>query len=223
MAILPYKTTKKRVPAKHDPTAAKSREQRVEQPIPSLSPSSPQEEKFWGTRGEPSRTLRFSENLLDEEVNLGDISTASFGSPLANPLPSLKVLGNIDLPDDPTITQFPKNITDDQEGTQPIYSQDPKLSSPDMSGPIVLDVSPTQSHRPNPVLSKSESKEDAELSTIEILTSKKKKIKVNIEVERIVVSESKVFRNRCTHQFLTQSPRYGLLLVTFLSLLIEQE
>jgi hypothetical protein len=203
LAILPYKkdnTTKRRIPAKRDPTT-----EPAEPPKPPLSPSSPQEEKFWVTR-EPSRTLRFSENLLDEEVNLGDISTASFGSPLATPLPSLRVLGNVDLPNDPTITQFPNfnnnSIKDDREETQHIGSQDPKLSSPDRSGPIVPDMSPTQAHRPNSVLSKSESKEDADL-TIEIPTSKKKKIKVNIEVERIIVSEFKIFRNGCTHQFLT--------------------
>lgn len=207
MAILLYKkdnnTTKRRIPAKHDPTP-EPREQRAEPPNPPLSPSLPQEEKFWGTRGEPSRTLRFSENLLDEEVNLGDISTASFGSPLATPLPSLKVLGNVGLPDDRTITQFPnfnnKNITDDEEGTQPIDSQESGPLTPDRKGPIVLDVSPTQAHRPNSALSKSELKEDL---TIEIPTSKKKKIKVNIEVERIIVSESKMFRNECTQQFLT--------------------
>ena len=203
MEILVYKkdnTTKRRIPAKGGPTT-----EPAEPPNPPLSPSSPQE-KFWGTRGEPSRTLRFSENLLDEEVNLGDISTASFGSPLATPLPSLKVLGNIEFPDDPTITQFPNfnnnSITDDHGGTQRIGSEDPKLLSPDKSEPIVLGVSPTQAQRPNSVLSKSESKEDTDL-TIEIPTPKKKKIKVNIEVERIIVSEFKIFRNGCTHQFLT--------------------
>ena len=208
LAIPLYKkdnATKRRTPPKRDPTT-KLKEQRAELPKPPLSPSSPQEEKFWDTRGEPSRTLRFSENLLDEEVNLEDISTASFGSPLATPLPSLKVLGNVNLLDDPIMTNFPnfnnKDVTDDRQGTQPIDSQDPKPSSPDRIGPVVLDVLPDQTESPNSVLSKSELKEDADL-TIEIPTSKKKKIKVNIEVERIIVSEIKMFRNGCTHQFLT--------------------
>ncbi|KIM45173.1 hypothetical protein M413DRAFT_333398 [Hebeloma cylindrosporum] len=179
-------STKKRITAKREPTT-EPREQRAELPKSPLSPSSPQEEKFWGARGEPSRTLRFSENLLDEEVNLGDMSTASFGSPLATPLPSLKVLGNIDLPDDPTITQFANFnnniISDDREGTQPIDSQDSRLSSPDTSRPVLLDISPAQSPCPT---DRAESKEDADVFTAEMPTAKKKKIKVNIEVERII-------------------------------------
>jgi hypothetical protein len=141
--------------------------------------------------------LRFSENLLDEEVNLGDISTASFGSPLATPLPSLKILGGVDLPDDPTITQFPnfgKNSINDQAEIHPIDFQDPNLSNFERSGPSLSHSIPTELHCPNPVLSESEPKEYANSLTTETPTSKKKKIKVNVEVERIVVSHVEMLR-----------------------------
>jgi len=156
----------------------------MEPPKAPLSPSSPHEEKFWGTRGKPSRTLRFSENLLDENVNLGDISTTSFGSPLGTPLPSLKILGGVDLSDDPTMTHSPnfsKNINEQAE----THSQDPNPERSELTVPDPITIEPSH---PKSVLSESESKEDTNTLTRETPTSKKKKIKVNIEVERIVVS-----------------------------------
>jgi hypothetical protein len=46
-----------------------------------LPPASP-EDKFWGTPGEASRTLKFSTNLLvDEEVDFNGLNDASFSMP----------------------------------------------------------------------------------------------------------------------------------------------
>ncbi|KJA27774.1 hypothetical protein HYPSUDRAFT_62813 [Hypholoma sublateritium FD-334 SS-4] len=129
------------------------------------SPTSPQEDKFWATKGEPSRTLRFSENLLDEEVNIGDVSSSSFGTPLAQ-MPRLKMLGDAD---DDTITQFPPrdvlqalNDDDDSDG---IVSS--KKSVPETPPPIAQTVTPVPPSTETP-------------------TARQRKVKVNIELERIV-------------------------------------
>ncbi|KAF9007970.1 hypothetical protein BDQ17DRAFT_1350342 [Cyathus striatus] len=56
----------------------------------SRPPTSPQEDKFWNTPATASRTLNFAENLLmDEDVNIGDISILSFSSPLQEATGSL--------------------------------------------------------------------------------------------------------------------------------------
>lgn len=46
------------------------------------APLSPHEDMFWNTPAAAAKTLRFTDNLLmDEHVDLGDISTTSFASP----------------------------------------------------------------------------------------------------------------------------------------------
>ena len=53
-------------------------------------PLSPHEDKFWSTPATAARTLRFADNLMDEQVDLGDITTTSFMSPLP-PSPSIRI------------------------------------------------------------------------------------------------------------------------------------
>lgn len=50
-------------------------------PGPSATESDPHEEAFWFTPATSARTLRFSEKLMDEDVDFGEISTISFDSP----------------------------------------------------------------------------------------------------------------------------------------------
>jgi len=50
-------------------------------PRPSAIESDPHEEAFWFTPATSARTLRFSEKLMDEDVDFGDVSTISFDSP----------------------------------------------------------------------------------------------------------------------------------------------
>lgn len=50
-------------------------------PRPSATESDPHEEAFWFTPATSARTLRFSEKLMDEDVDFGDVSTISFDSP----------------------------------------------------------------------------------------------------------------------------------------------
>ena len=133
------------------------------------SPTSPQEDKFWGTKGEPSRTLRFSENLLDEEINIGDVSSTSFGTPLAQ-IPRLKMLAGAD---DETITQFPPRdvleaLDDDDDGVVSSDKHPPETAQSPTPPLIAKAVTPP----PPPT---------------ETPTARQRKVKVNIELDRIVV------------------------------------
>ncbi|OBZ66549.1 hypothetical protein A0H81_13480 [Grifola frondosa] len=48
-----------------------------------VSPSDVQEETFWNTPAAAARTLHFTgDSLLDEHVDLGNVSAVSFGSPV---------------------------------------------------------------------------------------------------------------------------------------------
>lgn len=143
------------------------------------SPSSPQEDKFWATKGEPSRTLRFSENLLDEEVNIGDVSSTSFGTPLAQ-IPRLKILGDAD---EDTITQFPPRdvleaLDDDDGGVFSRKNPVPETPQPPMPPPIA------QTNTPVP-------------PATETPTARQRKVKVNVELERIVVNGPIAFLDEC--------------------------
>ncbi|KAF5386257.1 hypothetical protein D9615_002432 [Tricholomella constricta] len=51
-------------------------------PKPKAPPLSPQEDSIWNTPAAAARTLRFTDNLMDEQVDLGDITTNSFSSPI---------------------------------------------------------------------------------------------------------------------------------------------
>ncbi|KAG1870399.1 hypothetical protein C8R48DRAFT_746809 [Suillus tomentosus] len=52
-----------------------------------------QEEMFWNTPAASARTLRFTEKLMDEEVDINDVSVMSFTSPVPRPRSVLSSLG----------------------------------------------------------------------------------------------------------------------------------
>ncbi|KAG2072313.1 hypothetical protein BDR04DRAFT_1051777 [Suillus decipiens] len=52
-----------------------------------------QEEIFWNTPATSARTLRFTEKLMDEEVDINDVSIMSFPSPVPRPRSVLSSLG----------------------------------------------------------------------------------------------------------------------------------
>lgn len=145
------------------------------------------EDKFWATKGEPSRTLRFSENLLDEEVNLGDMSTDSFGTPITVPaqVPRLSLFADPDFVDEPTITQFPPLDFGQPKGKEPAVKQTHKTevqSNP--STPSIPSMPQTPSLPPPSVDISTPSNSRA----TETPKTKQKKIKMNPELEKIVVS-----------------------------------
>ncbi|RDB24854.1 hypothetical protein Hypma_008095 [Hypsizygus marmoreus] len=79
-ALSQHKAPQKKVPTHSRPTS---------KPRAPPPPISPHEDKFWNTPAAAARTLRFTDNLMDEQVDLGDITTTSFMSPLP-PSPSTR-------------------------------------------------------------------------------------------------------------------------------------
>ncbi|KAG2364372.1 hypothetical protein BDR07DRAFT_1401546 [Suillus spraguei] len=61
-------------------------------PSPLTAPEA-QEEIFWNTPATSARTLRFTEKLMDEEVDINDVSIMSFPSPVPRPRSVLSSLG----------------------------------------------------------------------------------------------------------------------------------
>lgn len=177
---------------------------------PPSSPSSPQEEKFWTTPGEPSRVLRFSDNLLDEEVSLGDISTGSFGSPLSSELKPVKLFGDV-LDDDPTVIQHKPSLEDQPaanaelvEGAEDDGEEKKFLGNNGVLSPIVdKAISPKRS--PIPPLLSSPSVTNSGESTETPKPGRQRKIRVNIEVERVVVRPNfhQHFQSR-SHPYVSQ-------------------
>ncbi|PPQ99747.1 hypothetical protein CVT24_009730 [Panaeolus cyanescens] len=136
-----------------------------------LPPTSPQEDNFWNTPIGPSRTLRFTEsdNLMDEQVNLGDISTASFGSPtvrladlagLQGPIFQSTVAATATREDTPTLTEV-----NSEPGTSESFPE----------------TSESQDKASEPVEAPSPKRRETPLKA-----SGPKKIRVNIELERII-------------------------------------
>lgn len=144
------------------------------------------EDKFWATKGEPSRTLRFSENLLDEEVNLGDMSTDSFGTPIAVPaqVPRLSHFADPDFVDEPTITQLPPLDLGDSKGRKAVVEQVHKVEVQSNPSPSVPSTPKTPSVKPLTI----DTPTAPTSRTTETPGTKHRKIKMNPELEKIVVS-----------------------------------
>lgn len=64
------------------------------------SQASPHEDKFWNTPVVTARTLRFTENLLDEEMEEGDISEISLSSPKTPSIPDSRSSPRFDIEED---------------------------------------------------------------------------------------------------------------------------
>jgi hypothetical protein len=152
--------------------------------VPSVAlPSSPQEEKFWTTPLGPSRTLHFTDNLMDELVDLGDISTASFQSPLPmQPTSKLGPLGTLALFDAP----FMSNLTPEKDKDRENDDDRQEDGCKDLNSTLGVDdppVTPTVApHLDTKDMNKKPDNQIAETP------SRQRRIRVNIEVERIIVS-----------------------------------
>jgi len=130
--------------------------------------------------GQTGRTLRFTDNLLHDDINLGDVGEVSFDSPSRRPSHPEKsaIFAEADsFIEEPTITQVlpPQHEHDEQE----IKEEDQHLSSPD------------ELKEPLPSTAKTVSPSNKDAS--EISGSRHPRIKVNREVEKIVVSEQSRF------------------------------
>ncbi|KAF9529305.1 hypothetical protein CPB83DRAFT_927460 [Crepidotus variabilis] len=164
-------------------------------PNRSKSPSSPQEAQFWSAAGDAGRTLRFADNLLDEEVDIQDFSMASFDSPSTGSAHLGKSKMFIDADSfiaEPTITHItPPDALPEEDEDEPFTlleeqkQPDAELSSVKSASPRSPPVPPPSSA---PTMNGTPSL-NPKLTVIEPVdtpSARSRKVKVNREVERIV-------------------------------------
>lgn len=150
---------------------------------------------FWSNTGKSDHRSRFADNLLDVEVDVGDISTTSFDSPSNGPthLGKSKIFVEADsFIEEPTITQF-VSLEAEKFGDDEVFSQpEVQRHSIQPSSPVVTPTTPLELPPP-PTTS------DISLNASETITpvgkvrenpssARQRRIKVNREVEMIVVS-----------------------------------
>ncbi|KAJ3508884.1 hypothetical protein NLJ89_g5516 [Agrocybe chaxingu] len=174
-------------PEKLKAARPKVKQQPTKQQTPDASPASSREENRWTTPGEPSRVLRFTDNLLDEEVNLGDVSTTSFGSPLANLKPTRLFADPAFLSDDKTIAQS-SNFDDDSGPYDASEIQEEKVEEVEKSSTHSLeaDVGESSILTPRNIPLKGAQNTEPPLKSAGVPVARPRKLKVNAEVERIV-------------------------------------
>ena len=148
-------------------------------------PSSPQEEKFWTTPIGPSRTLRFADNLMDELVDFGDISTTSFQSPL--PMQPMCKLGQLGTLGDTVFFDAPlmNSLTLEKDEHREGDDGDEQDGCKDLDSTLGVDLPATPTVVPH-FNAKDNKKPDNQ--TAETPSPRQRRIRVNIEVERITVS-----------------------------------
>jgi len=189
--------------------------------MPSVAlPSSLQEEKFWATPIGPSRTLRFTDNLMDELVDLGDISTTSLQSPIpmlpTSKLGQLGSLGGTALFDAPVMTNLTPEKDDDCEDDNDDKQEEERK---DLKSTLGVDSPGTSTMTPHSDSKDINKKPDNQIT--ETPTSRQRKIRVNIEIERIVVSIHFIFsRYRLT---ILHRPKFGQLWETLSCLLLTHQ
>ena len=150
--------------------------QKPASPLPIPPTEEQQEHSFWNTPGPAERTVNFKGGfLLDESVNLGDISTSSFGTPLpAN--------GTLDFDDSP-ITHPRFTAKDDGSGDEPDVTPPSPLDDKAPTGSKEVKVDATPQRVP----------ERDRASTPKGISgpqtpSRRPKIHITIETETVVVS-----------------------------------
>lgn len=166
-------------------------------PATPQTPSSPdqREETFWNTPGAAARTLHFTgDSLLDEEVDLANVSTTSFCTPLA-------------------AQKFSKQIPFDPEEAEPQQEDvseeedevDQALGDPDetieptvvlgKTAPLLEEHSPSESVQELEVVKAASS--PSELAPFNAAPPHhRQKVKVTTELERIVVRFVHLLCNR---------------------------
>lgn len=163
-----------------------------------LSFASPHEDNFWNTTATAARTLRFSDNLMDENVDLGDVTTTSFISPLLSPPPtgtqdnsilddsSFQVIPELPVQLDSTLAFHDDSYNyRDSENEEELDKGD-TIDADEEEKTIVIKkpswIDPWPDHQ--------DAKSDTFISTTnpgETSDTKEAKIRINSEIERIVV------------------------------------
>ncbi|PCH43834.1 hypothetical protein WOLCODRAFT_132982 [Wolfiporia cocos MD-104 SS10] len=173
------------------------------------APTAPdtQEESFWNTPDTAARTLHFTgDSLLDEQVDIGDVSTVSFATPLparvrsrSRSTPRPKTLEET-LPDEadpePQPEPEPEPAADEQtspiegeenqEAEQTVTLEQPHPASPSQDVSIVSEATeepPTPSPSPR-----------AEEAETPLGSSRHQKVRITEETERIAVCRDRISR-----------------------------
>ena len=160
-----------------------------------VSPSSPQEEQFWSNTGETGRTLRFSDNIMDEEADLGDISVTSFDGLNVEPgqLGRANPFAEGDsFVEEPTITQFvsPEIEAEGKEEFLPLPEECLLARSSAAGKPATPSDSPSLLAPSVDIASNPPGTNSPVIQTAakaETPGTRQRRIKVNREVEKIVV------------------------------------
>jgi hypothetical protein len=83
---------------------------------------------FWNTPAASARTLRFTEKLMDEQVDINDMSVISFTSPVPRPR---SVLSSLGLPVDDDPLDHGEHNTGEGDSVLPDISNRPEEELPD--------------------------------------------------------------------------------------------
>ncbi|KAG1865862.1 hypothetical protein DFJ58DRAFT_863502 [Suillus subalutaceus] len=160
-----------------------------------------QEEMFWNTPAASARTLRFTEKLMDEEVDIDDVSIMSFTSPVPRPR---SVLSSLGLPvDDDSLDNGEHDIgQDDSVMPDPLDKLEEELLGSELEADdgdgeqtVVLKKLPS-SLPPNPTPPDGTTPPETPLpANSELQTPaagppesvRKPKVRMNVEIEKIVV------------------------------------
>jgi hypothetical protein len=160
-----------------------------------------QEEMFWNTPAASARTLRFTEKLMDEEVDINDMSVISFTSPVPRPR---SVLSSLGLPVDDDPLDHGEHNMGEGDSVLPDISNRPEEELPDSElevndvdgeQTVVLNKLPS-SLPPNPALPDDAMPPETPLSAnpdSQTLapgppeSARKPKIRMVAEIEKIVV------------------------------------
>ena len=156
---------------------------------PPISPSDEQEASFWNTPGAAARTLHFTgESLMDEEVDLANVSTASFGTPVVphkdhrlgseGPQASLHLAAEDDAEEEDEVDDV---LADADDMTEPTVVVAATLSVP----PVETAVA--ESEESISVLSPLSPTPIREAEPASVTPHNRQKIRVTTELERIVV------------------------------------
>ena len=144
------------------------------------------EASFWNTPGAAARTLHFTgESLMDEEVDLANISTASFGTPVV-----VKKTYHIPLQENTPQPELPEDVADEDEVDDALAYADEAAEA------TVIMGAPPSELRPEEVIHEPD-QPDLPPQVVEIgptsaeMSGSRQKIKVTTELERIVVRRSR--------------------------------
>ncbi|OJA18410.1 hypothetical protein AZE42_06387 [Rhizopogon vesiculosus] len=146
---------------------------------------------FWNTPATSARTLRFTDKLMDEEVDINDVSVMSFTSPVSRPR---SVLSSLGLPVDEDSFDNGLPVDEDsfdncERGTRPDESV--------MPDPPDKEVVAEECNEQVPILAESHTPSETETplpahpelpihAAVPPGSARKPKVRMNSEIERIV-------------------------------------